>query len=179
MQETKRLTFYPWVRKIPWRRRAWQPTPVFLLENPMGRWAWWDTTHGVAKNQIWLKRLSAPAHSHTHTHTHTTHTHTMPWKEQIHLLVDKQDDSSWIQNPRKPMSPSPTVAWCLHITNSINPFQGRGKKKKKLSWRYQFEKLKGFMGQIPYKQKNTCCANLLFFFSEFWTFCVCSEISIL
>ena len=29
MQETKRLGFDPWVRKIPWRR-AWQPTPVFL-----------------------------------------------------------------------------------------------------------------------------------------------------
>ena len=25
----KRCGFYPWVRKIP-RRRAWQPTPVFL-----------------------------------------------------------------------------------------------------------------------------------------------------
>ena len=25
----KRHKFYPWVRKIPWRR-AWQPTPVFL-----------------------------------------------------------------------------------------------------------------------------------------------------
>ena len=25
--------------KIPWRR-AWQPTPVFLLENPMDRGAW-------------------------------------------------------------------------------------------------------------------------------------------
>jgi len=25
----KRHGFYPWVRKIPWRR-AWQPTPVFL-----------------------------------------------------------------------------------------------------------------------------------------------------
>ena len=25
----KRLGFYPWVRKIPWRRK-WQPTPAFL-----------------------------------------------------------------------------------------------------------------------------------------------------
>ena len=29
MQETQRLGFNPWVRKIPWRRK-WQPTPVFL-----------------------------------------------------------------------------------------------------------------------------------------------------
>ena len=33
MQETQ---FDPWVRKIP-RRRKWQPTPVFLLENSMHR----------------------------------------------------------------------------------------------------------------------------------------------
>ena len=35
---SRRTGFDPWVRKIPWRR-AWQPTPVFLLENPMDRGA--------------------------------------------------------------------------------------------------------------------------------------------
>ena len=36
--------FYPWVRKIPWRRE-WQPTPVFLpgesrgQEEPEGLWS--------------------------------------------------------------------------------------------------------------------------------------------
>jgi len=39
------------VRKIPWRRK-WQPTPVFLLGNPMDRGAWWATVHGVAKSRI-------------------------------------------------------------------------------------------------------------------------------
>ena len=29
----KRHGFDPWIGKIPWRR-AWQPTPVFFLENP-------------------------------------------------------------------------------------------------------------------------------------------------
>ena len=28
--------FDPWVGKIPWRK-TWQPTPVFLLENPHGQ----------------------------------------------------------------------------------------------------------------------------------------------
>ena len=28
--------FDPWVRKIPWRR-AWQPTPVLVPENPYGQ----------------------------------------------------------------------------------------------------------------------------------------------
>jgi len=37
MQETlKRREFYPWVRKIPWRR-AWQPTPVFLTGKSLGQ----------------------------------------------------------------------------------------------------------------------------------------------
>ena len=48
MQEHRRHGFSPWVGKIPWRR-AGQPTPVFLLENPMGRGAWWTTAHGVTK----------------------------------------------------------------------------------------------------------------------------------
>ena len=45
----KRCGFNPWVGKIPWRR-AWQPTPVFLLENPMDREAWWAMVHRVAKS---------------------------------------------------------------------------------------------------------------------------------
>ena len=31
------------------QRRKWQPTPVFLPENPMDRGAWRATVHGVAK----------------------------------------------------------------------------------------------------------------------------------
>ena len=52
--------FNPWVGKISWRR-AWQPTSVFLLENPKDRGAWWATVHGVAKNRIQLKRLITQA----------------------------------------------------------------------------------------------------------------------
>ena len=40
-----------WIWKIPWRT-AWQPTPVFLLENPMGRGAWWAAVHGVAQSDM-------------------------------------------------------------------------------------------------------------------------------
>ena len=36
--------------RFPWRR-AWQPTPVFLLENLMDRGAWQATIHGVAESQ--------------------------------------------------------------------------------------------------------------------------------
>ena len=37
-----------WLGKIPWKRK-WQPTPGFLLENPMDREAWQATGHGVAE----------------------------------------------------------------------------------------------------------------------------------
>ena len=38
------------VRKIPWRR-AWQPTPVFCLENSIDNGAWWAKVHRIAKSQ--------------------------------------------------------------------------------------------------------------------------------
>ena len=51
-----RQGFDPWVRKIFWRRE-WQPTPVFLLENPIDRGAWWATVHGVTKSWTQLSDL--------------------------------------------------------------------------------------------------------------------------
>ena len=49
----KGLGFDSCVGKIPWRRK-WQPTPVFLPEDPVDRGAWWFTVHGVAKSQTQL-----------------------------------------------------------------------------------------------------------------------------
>ena len=40
----------PWVGKILWRRGC-QPTPVFLLENPMDKGAWWAIVHRVIRSQ--------------------------------------------------------------------------------------------------------------------------------
>ena len=54
--DLKRLGFDPWVRKIPWKRK-WQPTPVFLPGDSMGRGPWRATVHRVAKSWIWLKWL--------------------------------------------------------------------------------------------------------------------------
>ena len=51
----KRHGFHPWVRKILWRR-AWQHTPVFLLENPMDRGAWRAAFHVASKSLTWLSR---------------------------------------------------------------------------------------------------------------------------
>ena len=49
----KRRGFNLWVRKFPWKR-AWQPTPVFLLRNPMDREAWQATVYRVTKSQTRL-----------------------------------------------------------------------------------------------------------------------------
>ena len=38
----------PWVEKILWNRK-WKSTPVFFLENPMNRGAWWATAHGFTR----------------------------------------------------------------------------------------------------------------------------------
>ena len=61
----KRHRFGLWVRKIPWRR-AWQPTLVFLLENPMDRGALQAIVHGVTKSDILLKQLSMCRYVHMH-----------------------------------------------------------------------------------------------------------------
>ena len=53
-RKCKRRGFDPWVGKTPWRR-AWQPTPVFLPENPMDREAWWAVVHRVAQSGTRLK----------------------------------------------------------------------------------------------------------------------------
>ena len=55
----KRCKFNTWVRKIP-RKKAWQPTPVFLPEESHGEGSLslWATVHRVAKSQTLLKRLS-------------------------------------------------------------------------------------------------------------------------
>ena len=42
---------------MPWRK-AWQPTPVFLLEGPMDRGAYRVTIHRVSKSQTRLKQLT-------------------------------------------------------------------------------------------------------------------------
>ena len=53
-----RCRFDPWVGKIPWKKK-WQPTPVFLLENPMDRGACWATVRGVAWSRTRLS-VSGP-----------------------------------------------------------------------------------------------------------------------
>ena len=53
-----------WVWSLGWkdpRRRAWQPTQVFLPGESHGRGAWWTAVHGASKSWTWLKRFSVHA----------------------------------------------------------------------------------------------------------------------
>ena len=45
----RRLGFYAWVRKIPWRRNPLQDSSQ---DNPLNREAWWATVHGVAESDM-------------------------------------------------------------------------------------------------------------------------------
>ena len=45
----RRLGFYAWVRKIPWRRN---PLQYSSQDNPMNREAWWATVHGVTESDM-------------------------------------------------------------------------------------------------------------------------------
>ena len=71
----KRHGFDPRIGKVPWRRK-WQPTLVFLLENPTDRGAWRAMVHRVAESQARLKQLSA--HTHTHSTSPTSVVHLLP-----------------------------------------------------------------------------------------------------
>ena len=57
----RRHRFHPWVRMVPWRR-AWQPTAVFLPENPMDRGVWQATVLGVTKESNTTWRLNSHHH---------------------------------------------------------------------------------------------------------------------
>ena len=54
----RRQGFYPWVGKIPWRRK-WQPTPVFLPGKPCGQRSLAGRGPGVAKSQTWPSTATA------------------------------------------------------------------------------------------------------------------------
>ena len=69
--------------QVPSLGRKWQPTAVFLPENPMDRGAWWATVDGVAKS--WTG-LSARTHAHTHTETER---HREREKAEIHTQRER------------------------------------------------------------------------------------------
>ena len=72
--QCRRRGFDPWVGKIPWRRK-WQPTPVYLLGNPMDRKAWQATVHRVTKR---VGHDSASTKHHLHYHSNWSDV----WKNQ-------------------------------------------------------------------------------------------------
>ena len=45
----RRFGFYPWVRKVLWKRIQYSCSPLqySCLKNPMDRGVWWAAVHGV------------------------------------------------------------------------------------------------------------------------------------
>jgi len=86
----KRPGFNPWVGKIPWRR-AWQPTPGFLLGESHGQgslagYSPWGQRESDTTEATWHSTVSQESVINIHTFpslsllTHTgTQTHTQPW----------------------------------------------------------------------------------------------------
>ena len=62
------------------RRREWQPTPVFLPENPMDGGAWWAAVHGVAKSQTRLSYFTFTFHFHALEKEMATHSSVLAWR---------------------------------------------------------------------------------------------------
>ena len=110
MQEAKRHQFNPCVGKILWNRK-WQPTLVFLLENPIDRGAWWATVYGVAKSQT---LLSVCVCTHTHTHTHNQ-TDAVPGTMLNDLSVDL-----CYQSPSHSSFAQSSFAWNLSTRDTCN-----------------------------------------------------------
>ena len=52
--QCRRLSFNPWVRKMPWRR-AWQPTPVLLPRKSPGQRSLVGSVRRVTKSQVQLR----------------------------------------------------------------------------------------------------------------------------
>ena len=74
------------LNRFTWRR-TWQPTPVFLLENPMDTGAWWAVVHGVTKSQTTHICIYIYTHIYIDTYIYIhTHTHQHVYITVLHLL---------------------------------------------------------------------------------------------
>ena len=71
--------FYHWPNCLL-RRRQWHPTPVLLLENPMGGGAWWAAVHGVAESWTRLSDFTFTFHLHALEKEMATHSSVLAWR---------------------------------------------------------------------------------------------------
>ena len=68
-------------------RREWQPSPVFLPGESMGRGYWRATAHGVAE----LDMTQELRHTHTHTHTQETTANEKPFYPDVTRKESKRE----------------------------------------------------------------------------------------
>ena len=85
--------YSPWsLPEIPMKksgngRREWQPSPVFLPGESMGRGYWRATAHGVAE----LDMTQELRHTHTHTHTQETTANEKPFYPDVTRKESKRE----------------------------------------------------------------------------------------
>ena len=85
--QCRRRRFSLSVGKIPWRRR-WQPTPVFLPENPMDRGAWRAAVQRVGRDLATKQQLFC----NVFFYPLATHSSILAWK------------IPWTEEPGRPQS---------------------------------------------------------------------------
>ena len=121
------LTGYPWVGKIPWRRK-WKPTPVFLPEKSYGLRRLVATVHGVTKSRT---RRS----THAHTVNISVLLRSCHWTNVIQLYLSSLINLTWELNSLKGVWLARLAQWpvswltfllCLHTKReSPHPKESR------------------------------------------------------
>ena len=126
-------------------------------ENPMDRWTWWGTVHGVVNSQTWLSNW-ALTHTHTHTHTHLI---TLPkdfglpwwlrWVKNVPAMEETQVQSLGLEDllEKGMVTHSSILAWRIPWTEEPGRMQSTGLQRVGHDWAtntFTFPKTLGFQG---------------------------------
>ena len=90
------FTFMHW-------RRKWQPTPVFLPENPRDRGAYWAAVYGIAESRTWLKQFSSSS-SQCRRPGFNPWVRKIPWRRAWQTTCVSAWRIPWAEKPGGPQS---------------------------------------------------------------------------
>ena len=117
-----------------WRRK-WQPTPVFLLENPRGGGAWWAAVYGVAQSRTRLKELSSSSIVNKSPKC-STWVQSQKWQNDLVHVQDKACNITVIQVYAPTTNVEETeVEWFYEDLQDLLQLSPKKKKKSSLHYR--------------------------------------------